>query len=194
MLEGQRLHTVAEVVVTHFTGEGDHRAVFIAFRQPGYSSPTLKRAGLTTIRVCVMSAPLPVGRTPLRRRWPLDVQKEVSVWLTAASSLPPLQGQRPAIAAGGKLLTNRFDSRQFAGIKGSANRYRPAPRTWAKNRTLIMAFTHLKIAGLAAAAFRQQAHRANHHILLHRFAYIVNGQARQPRRRSMLPSRRRFSW
>lgn len=56
VLEGQRFHAVAEVVIAHFAGEGDHRAVFIAFGQPGYSSPTLKRAGLTTIRVCVMSA------------------------------------------------------------------------------------------------------------------------------------------
>lgn len=118
MLEGQRLHAVAEVVVTHFTGEGDHRAVFIAFRQRGYSSLTLKRAGLTTIRVCVMSAPVTGGKNATSSPLATGCSKEVSVWLTAASSLPLLQGQRPAIAAGGKLLTNRFDSRQFAGIKG----------------------------------------------------------------------------
>ena len=37
VLEGQRLHAVAEVVVTHFTGEGDDR-VFIGSASQGYSS------------------------------------------------------------------------------------------------------------------------------------------------------------
>jgi hypothetical protein len=34
VLESQRFHAVAEVVIAHFAGEGNHRAVFIAFGQP----------------------------------------------------------------------------------------------------------------------------------------------------------------
>ncbi|SSM38355.1 Uncharacterised protein [Klebsiella pneumoniae] len=79
MLEGQRLHAVAEVVVTHFTGEGDHRAVFIAFRQPGIflTDAKARRADHDT-GLRHVSPPLPVGRTPLRRRWPLDVRKRLA--------------------------------------------------------------------------------------------------------------------
>lgn len=34
VLKSQRFHAVAEVVIAHFAGEGNHRAVFIAFGQP----------------------------------------------------------------------------------------------------------------------------------------------------------------
>jgi hypothetical protein len=98
VLERQRFHAVAEVVVAHFAGEGHHRAVFIALGQPGYSSPTLKRAGLTTIRVCVMSAPVTGGKnatsSPLATGWSKG-QRLVN----RRQQLALFQRQRPAVAA-----------------------------------------------------------------------------------------------
>lgn len=125
VLEGQRLHTVAEVVVTHFTGEGDHRAVFIAFRQRGYSSLTLKRAGLTTIRVCVMSAPVTGGKNATSSPLATGCSKEVSVWLTAASSLPS-SGPAPSDRRGRQAADEPLRQSPVRWHQGSANRYRPA--------------------------------------------------------------------
>lgn len=104
-------------MIAYFTGEGDHRAVFIAFGQRGYSSPTLKRAGLTTIRVCVILAS--------RYRWKERhfvaagdrMVKRGQRLVDCRQQLALFQGQRPTVAASGKLLTHGFDGRQIAGVE-----------------------------------------------------------------------------
>lgn len=93
-----------------------------------------------------------------------------------------IQRQRPTVAlrrqmrAQGGDVFERAVQRQAVGIDQLTD--------LGKKSTLIMAF-YLKIAGFAAA-FCQQTHRANHHIFLHRFTHVVNGQRRHGGRRQRL--------
>lgn len=83
-----------------------------------------------------------------------------------------VQRQRPAFALCGQMRTQGGDVfKEPSSVRLSVF---TSSRTWAKKSTLIMA-VHLKITGFAAA-FCQQANRANHHIFLHRFTHVVDGQ------------------
>ena len=92
--------------------------------------------------------------------------------VNGSQQLAFVERQRPAVALCRQMRTqgrNVFKRRISVRLSVFTS-----SRTCAKKSTLIMAI-HLKITGFAAA-FCQQANRANHHIFLHRFAHVVDGQ------------------